>query len=701
MQRLNALGIATELQEGWACDSVLACGRVVNIIGRIDGSEPAGASVLLAAHYDSVPAGPGAGDDGIGVASILEIARVLRQQPARRHPIILLIDEGEEAGLLGARLFVAGRAEARTVRAAVNLEARGDSGPSLMFETGPATDWALRMFARAAARPMSNSLYYFVYKLLPNDTDFTVFKAAGYEGFNFALIGDVERYHTPQDRLENLDLGGLQHQGQNALAVVQALAMADLARPPATGAVFFDVFSRALWHWPASWSPWLGLALTGALLCALWSLKRRVGASLQSMVYAFAALMLGWAGAIVASAVLLTLVRAFGAVPPAAAYSWAAFPTGMHAACIALALLAPACAAPLFRRRIGAWSLWLSYVSVHAGLALLCALKFPELSYLFYAPVLAALLAALLALRILHRTSSRAPFPPFAAALPVIGAALTFTPILLLLYPALGSDAWPAITALSGLCTLGLAPLLTERPARRYRIYTSLSALTVVLGTGLTLVMPAYSTQMPQRTLLWYVLDADAGRATWILQPDSKRDPPQLDLRASGPAPQFPLPAGPLAGLRRANAPRLDYAAPLVDILSVEHRGGAVRYHLHLSSARNAPEIELGVAQDRAIEATLEPSGEQRLPAHFWRRADGSRWLQLIGVGPEGIDLTLETPSATDLAVTVLDRSYGVPASGAALRSARPALTTQSQDGDLTIVYRTVRLGAAETAPGP
>ena len=56
-------------------------------------------------------------------------------------------------------------------------------------------------------------------------------------------------------------------------------------------------------------------------------------------------LMLGWAGAVVLSAVLLTLVRASGAVPPPAAYSWAAFPLGMHAACLALALLAPAWAA--------------------------------------------------------------------------------------------------------------------------------------------------------------------------------------------------------------------------------------------------------------------------------------------------------------------------------------------------------------------
>ena len=700
VQHLNALGITTELQEGWACDVVLACGRVVNVIGRIEGSEPASGTVLLAAHYDSVPAGPGAGDDGVGVASMIEIARVLKQQPAPRHPIILLIDEGEETGLLGARLFVAEHPSARSIKAAVNLDARGDSGPSLMFETGAATDWALRIFAAVVARPMSNSLYYFVYKLLPNDTDFTVFKAAGYEGFNFALIGDVERYHTPQDRLANLDLGSLQHQGQNALAVVQALAQADLSHPPAGGAVFFDVFGRTLWHWPASWSAWLGLALTAALIYSLWTIKRRVGVTAQAIAYAFAALMLGWLGVVIISAVLLTVLRASGAVPPAEVYSWAAFPDGMHAACVALALLAPACAVRLFSRRIDPWSLWLANVKLFAALALLCALKFPELSYLFFAPALAGLLAALLAMRTVRRSRSTQQLPPLIATLPVLGAAFTFIPILLLLYPALGTDAWPIVTALLGLAVLGLAPMLIETPARGFRAYLWLTALTVILGGAITLLRPAYSTRMPQRTLLWYTLDADTGKAAWVLQPDSKRRPPQLARHSTSEAHQSSLPSGNISHAIIAAAPRLDYPAPQLQILGVEARAGRVLYHLHVRSVRNAPEIELAVADDQAVEATLNLGANHELPAHFWRATDGSRWLQLVGVAPEGLDLELETSKATDLTVTLLDRSYGLPAAGATLRAAGPAVTTASQDGDLSIVYRSVRLGAAQSAPG-
>ena len=65
-----------------------------------------GPTVLLAAHYDSVPAGPGAFDDGAGASTVLEIAHICRSLPQPRHSIVFLIDDGEEAGLLGARVFV-------------------------------------------------------------------------------------------------------------------------------------------------------------------------------------------------------------------------------------------------------------------------------------------------------------------------------------------------------------------------------------------------------------------------------------------------------------------------------------------------------------------------------------------------------------------------------------------------------------------
>jgi len=464
--RLRALGLPVELQRGWSCDDVLACGWVVNIVARVEGAEPAGDAVLLATHYDSVPAGPGAGDDGVGVAAVLEIARALRQAPPPRHPIVILIDEGEETGLLGARLFVAGHPAARSIRAAVNLDARGDSGPSLMFETGAATDWSMRLFAHAMARPASNSLYYFIYKLLPNDTDFTVFKAAGYEGMNFALIGDVERYHTPQDDIAHLDLASLQHQGQNALAAVRALAGAELTHPVVRGAVFFDVLGRTLVRWPASWSVPIGIVFALALGALLWIVQRRGLAPARELPRAFAAWFAAWLGLTGVAAVLLALVRAAGAVPPAAAYSWAAYPIGMHAACVALALLAPACAERLCRGRAGPWSLWFAHAFVLGALAILCCLLFPELSFVFLLPALAYVLAAWP----VARRASAAAVPAAVISVPVLVTTFVLAPILLLLYPGLGADAWPVLTALAALGLLGFAPLLRQAEARVEKI---------------------------------------------------------------------------------------------------------------------------------------------------------------------------------------------------------------------------------------
>ena len=101
VKRLTALGYATELQTGLSCNDFGACGTPTNIVathGEFAGKD----AVMLAAHYDSVPAGPGASDDGVGVANLLEIARVLSAMPAPKHPIVLLVTDGEEAGLLGA-----------------------------------------------------------------------------------------------------------------------------------------------------------------------------------------------------------------------------------------------------------------------------------------------------------------------------------------------------------------------------------------------------------------------------------------------------------------------------------------------------------------------------------------------------------------------------------------------------------------------
>ena len=74
---LQSMGLQPIVRDQIACNELykargVSCARVRNVIAVI--GPTTGRAVLLNAHYDSVPMGPGAGDDGIGVATLLEVA---------------------------------------------------------------------------------------------------------------------------------------------------------------------------------------------------------------------------------------------------------------------------------------------------------------------------------------------------------------------------------------------------------------------------------------------------------------------------------------------------------------------------------------------------------------------------------------------------------------------------------------------------
>src|SRR5207253_1627103 len=165
--RFRALGYDTAIQQRFACSPYATCAPVQNVIARRPG-DAAGDVVLMAAHYDSVGAGPGASDDGNGVAAMLEIARAVRGERTR-NPIVFLVTDAEEQGLIGAEGFVADPAAAHDVAVIVNVEARGTSGPSFLFETSRHNQWLIPIVARALPRPATSSLFFNIYELLPND----------------------------------------------------------------------------------------------------------------------------------------------------------------------------------------------------------------------------------------------------------------------------------------------------------------------------------------------------------------------------------------------------------------------------------------------------------------------------------------------------------------------------------------------------
>ncbi len=260
--QLESFGYTPQFQSRFHCNPMFgSCSPVENVYAVKPGAAGKNA-VLLTAHYDSGWAGPGAADDGAGTAAILEIARMAADFPPFTNDIIFLFSDSEENGLIGADAFAKHHSLFPKVKAVINLEARGSTGPSVLFETGEGNRGLIRLFSKNVGRPVGNSLAYEVYKRMPNDTDYTVYKNKGVMGANFAFAQGVAVYHSVIDNPEHLDFGSLQHHGDNAWSMLQAFAERDLtAGRSREDAGYIDVFGTRLVHYPVSITSGLALLL--------------------------------------------------------------------------------------------------------------------------------------------------------------------------------------------------------------------------------------------------------------------------------------------------------------------------------------------------------------------------------------------------------------------------------------------------------
>ncbi len=133
---------------------------------------------------------------------MLEGLRLLKGQALQRD-VVFLFTDGEEQGLLGAFLFVEEHPDlVENTRLVLNLEARGNHGALIMFETSRNNLAMVRHLNRALKRPVSTSIATAVYRTMQNDTDLTAFFKTGRAGMNFACIDNPMVYHTAQDNYE-------------------------------------------------------------------------------------------------------------------------------------------------------------------------------------------------------------------------------------------------------------------------------------------------------------------------------------------------------------------------------------------------------------------------------------------------------------------------------------------------------------------
>jgi hypothetical protein len=261
LSALKSYSYYPEVQDEYVCSQIGACGRVRNAIAVKEGKNRE-EIVLVAAHYDSVGAGPGAWDNSAGVAAVLEVARILATVEELPRTVMFFFDDGEEAGLLGAEAFARFHPRMSAVRVLLNVD--GMAGLSALRLQGPDRYFLANILGPALDYPYLSSSFDHLESLRGGFDDSQVFLSRGISTAGIQGYGGGKIYHTPNDDFASLDPAAIHHKAQTALAATLALARADLSGlgKKERGA-FFDV--GALFVVSASQLWWIALGVLGGV----------------------------------------------------------------------------------------------------------------------------------------------------------------------------------------------------------------------------------------------------------------------------------------------------------------------------------------------------------------------------------------------------------------------------------------------------
>lgn len=264
LERLRSLGLEPEVQTSTWFNrdaDLVSAATVRNVLARVTGSASTGA-LLLTAHYDGVPLSPGGGDDGIGVAMVLEAVRALVAGEPLRNDVIVLFTDADELGLLGSRAFAEGHPWAKEVALVMAVEGRGAAGPSVFFERGNENGRIVETLAAAEAHPWATSLGRALRGSLLESADGDPLLHGDVPRLDFTALRGAALRHQQGDTSDRVSERTLQHGGRQLLALARRFGerdlRADLAGP---NRVYLSLPWIGLLHYPASWVWPISLAL--------------------------------------------------------------------------------------------------------------------------------------------------------------------------------------------------------------------------------------------------------------------------------------------------------------------------------------------------------------------------------------------------------------------------------------------------------
>ncbi|UCE00820.1 MAG: M28 family peptidase [Chloroflexota bacterium] len=695
LDEIRSLGLEPQVQETFGVRVVhpafIIGGYVDNVLVKLPGSDPDGA-LLLIAHYDTTPGAPGAGDNGSGVVTLLEILRNLHAGSPLRQDVILFFTDGHEPGIIGTHAFAAQNPWFEGVKMVINMDILR-KGPPVLAQISQGNGLWIQALARTARRPAYISLPSHLFA--SGDSDLIPFQKAGLPGISFGTAAVAQENHTMMDRFESVGADSVQYAGNHILALVRYLGenpnldldVAGRGYPPEQ--TFFPLLGRMV-HYPASWA-WLPAVLAGLSFLGV-------------IAYGLFRRLLTWMGIGLG---FLTLLPCLGlslginyllweglqALHPEYQYS----PYRPHLSDDALyalgffiiALAVFVFSTGLMRKKISAMDLAAGSLLVWLLVTVVTTILLPASSYLAAWTQLPGSLALLLSMSVQSKKQGE-----IISGLGFLASAVLVTflwiPVLKTAFLFLGLIMNWLLIGVAALWFGGMLPAIDwlTNPRRLTFAWTML-----LVGLGFLLAgnfLVGKNSPPPLVNPIGYWLNAESGEAHWLAFIGGQRTdarttariqvafPPELDSRQKRllvdpvrkPYAEI-FPAAPPFSVLTNTAPNLPLDGPHLEVIADAWVKGhrvtkiklvsSMRDRLYLILPGDNPLLALTVPKNERIELSPE--------------ADPAKMLRIDGIQEESIEITLEFSNPDATQILVVEEKTGLPEF--------PGLSTRPEPGTM------------------
>ncbi|HRE68198.1 MAG TPA: M20/M25/M40 family metallo-hydrolase [Cyclobacteriaceae bacterium] len=630
---------------------VMVAGKVRNIVATLKGTGNKPENILVMAHYDSEPNTPGATDDGSGVSAMLETIRALKASALLQHDITFLFTDMEEAGLLGAEAFVNLYPQKYTNTIVLNYESRGNKGAAIAFEVTEQNGWMVKQFSTGAPFPLLNSLTYEIYKRLPNNTDFTLFKRKEYTGINQANIGGHVNYHSMTDTYQRADLQTIQHHGSNMLGMIRHLDTQNLSNTKAPDITYFNPVG----YWFLSYSSTLNLPLVIGcfilFIILIYHLKKNEQIKFWNVVKTagvfLLAIVVSLAGVFAVTKLVLMGYPHYANFYNHDFYNSAWY---LHAFIGVTVLIFVLAFSTLLRALTAGERLTGVMVVVLFMIALLYHFL-PSGSFLLYYPVTVFLIINLIGAQFKTKNA----WQPIVYSIALLPAILLLVPMANMFFVtftlALPYGALLVITILIGMAV----PLLVN--LQKYSVYLCLGSIVyTIVGLSGAHINSKITVEQPLRVSLNYFFDADANKSYWFSTDRYKSD--WLSHYVDSLSNEVALSPGESSGKNYAGAAlgknllpsrvtrSIDTLATgeFMNVITVAPQQEAINYRMFTEG----------------IEGSIRLNGRQE----DWNLTKSSEphVMFVRPLGKNGFTLSFKSAEIKPIKVLLIERSYGLPA---------------------------------------